>query len=503
MNQYLPTLEILFFVSTYILLVAYGSWQLFTQSDTIFATTKSTIDDVYFQFGWHRLFGRPQEIDPEWAVWTHTFRKHFPWFFCHALLNAADRFYLAHIRTANIVLGMIFVLCNYGASFGCGVGATAVIALCLVHYRQKTLLWLLFAVCFAALNLMRTLPVIGELVQQLDDDWVWELHVTLAWMLLRMLGSCLDLIAQRSTDTVQHTNSADQPTVWDALAYMLYVPTFFYGPIVIFSRYMQMAATRPQKTPLLAVRLPAFAGRLICMSVQVAAVELFGHMFYLNTLQSSPELCERLPLSALYTFGFMMGCVFFLKYRVAYGWSMALAQLDGMRTPPLPRFIGRVHLYSDMWKWFDHGLYEFLFRYVYGQVVQTAKASLRRRLCGAAVTFAFIYIFHGSYDYVLLWCVLNYACIVVEMSAKTLMWTQRQRIDAWMGAEWQSRWLAVLGGQLLIPAVLSNFFFFAGYEVGAIFVRRTYLESGWLDYVQLSGLAVCFWHTAEWLKRSA
>lgn len=509
MPPYLPPLEITFFVSSYLALVAYGCWQLFAQSDTILAVTQSTVDDVYFRRGWlPPLTGRPQEIDYEWTVWTRIFLKHLPWFGVHALLSAgAGRLPAAILRTANIASGLLFVAINYGPRFAGAIAGAAALALWLVQRRRRNVLWLLFGGSFLALNSMRTLPWIGQLVQPLSDDWMWELHVVLAWLLMRMLSACLDLIDAAERAAAGAGPQSRRPSGWDALAYMLYVPTFFYGPIVIFGRYTDMLAerqhSRTHSGALFSLRLPAFAGRVARMAAQVAAVELLGHLFYLGALQSAPELCERLPLSALYAFGFLMGCVFFLKYRVAYGWSLALAQLDGMRTPPLPRFIGRVHLYSDMWKWFDHGLYEFLFRYVYGRVVRHGGASLRRRLAGAAVTFGFIYVFHGAYDYVLVWCVLNYVCIAAELAARALLRAHRQRLDGWLRPEWQRRWLALAGAQLLIPAVLSNFFFFAGYEVGAVFVRRTYWESGWWEYAQLSGLAVCFWHTGAWLKWSA
>lgn len=64
---------------------------------------------------------------------------------------------------------------------------------------------------------------------------------------------------------------------------------------------------------------------------------------------------------ALYSFGYLMGQFFHIKYVVSYGTSIGMARFDGMDAPGLPKCIGRIHLYSDMWKFFDQGLYEFLF----------------------------------------------------------------------------------------------------------------------------------------------
>ena len=48
-----------------------------------------------------------------------------------------------------------------------------------------------------------------------------------------------------------------------------------------------------------------------------------------------------------------------------YGWSCFLAKMDGVDAPPHPKCIGRIHLYSDMWRHFDNGLYLFMQKYIY------------------------------------------------------------------------------------------------------------------------------------------
>ena len=50
-----------------------------------------------------------------------------------------------------------------------------------------------------------------------------------------------------------------------------------------------------------------------------------------------------------------------------YGWSSFVAKLDGVDSPPHPKCIGRIHLYSDMWRHFDKGLYLFIQKYIYRQ----------------------------------------------------------------------------------------------------------------------------------------
>lgn len=64
----------------------------------------------------------------------------------------------------------------------------------------------------------------------------------------------------------------------------------------------------------------------------------------------------------MYGLGYAMGQLFCNKYIIMYGLSIALARFDRIDAPDGPRCIGRIHLYSHMWRYFDQGLYDFLFR---------------------------------------------------------------------------------------------------------------------------------------------
>lgn len=66
---------------------------------------------------------------------------------------------------------------------------------------------------------------------------------------------------------------------------------------------------------------------------------------------------------AFYGFGYCMGQYFHLKYVVIYGLGSEIARMDDIEAPPTPKCIGRIHHYSDMWKHFDVGLYNFLLKY--------------------------------------------------------------------------------------------------------------------------------------------
>jgi len=49
-----------------------------------------------------------------------------------------------------------------------------------------------------------------------------------------------------------------------------------------------------------------------------------------------------------------------MKYRLFYGLPSAFARMDGMEAPGAPKCTMRIQLYSQMWRDFDRGLYNFL-----------------------------------------------------------------------------------------------------------------------------------------------
>lgn len=71
---------------------------------------------------------------------------------------------------------------------------------------------------------------------------------------------------------------------------------------------------------------------------------------------------ERMNLWAVYGFAYAIGQYFCNKYIVTYGFSLAITKFDRIDAPRKPMCVGRIHLYSQMWKYFDQGLHDFLFK---------------------------------------------------------------------------------------------------------------------------------------------
>ncbi|GAA56399.1 protein-cysteine N-palmitoyltransferase Rasp [Clonorchis sinensis] len=157
--------------------------------------------------------------------------------------------------------------------------------------------------------------------------------------------------------------------------------------------------------------------------------------------------------------------------------STSLSQARICLIPAPPSCVAHVALYSEMWRSFDRGLYNFLLRHVYHPLlhgIQTHQGLLRVVFHTSALVlpFVFVLVFH-SFSYAnVIWTVMNFIQLCAE---RILKWAFRQTH------------FGVLLRQTLSPSVLEYGVFFLkslswifsltafiyfrfGYEVGMQFL---------------------------------
>lgn len=118
------------------------------------------------------------------------------------------------------------------------------------------------------------------------------------------------------------------------------------------------------------------------------------------------------------------------------------------------------------------------------------------------ITFTFIYVWHGYFLAILAWSALNSIGILLEQATRAVQRspTYHNCITRRFSTNAVYRIEGVLGTHLLILAVISNFFFLANYEVGVLFLKRTYFE-GVLNYLCITSSLLFIYYTAEYCKR--
>lgn len=361
-------------------------------------------------------------------------------------------------------------------------------------FRRRIHVWTLALFWLVILNYLKfesNFTKITELLN-IDEVKIHDFLVIFAWCLLKNISFNLERVESSLDKRDQKFN------IINCLGYVFYFPTFLGGPHIIFSRYADMLDKDilPSQS-----RYQSFILNLIRFTFWFFVTEFALHFFYIHSIVMNLDL-KLMNSLTFFGLGYLMGQFFNNKYIVHYGVPISFGQFDGIDMPKTPRCICRVHKYSDMWKWFDNGLYEFLFKYIYIAMCQRNSSILQKIIAGFT-TFLFIYIWHGFFDYILIWSLLNCVCIVLEKYVYHVIDDDRFHKGAIAIVKSENnvhRLKAVIGSHVLIPAILSNFFFFGGTEVGWEFVRRTYLD-GFLNYSKISTCIYLLYPVAEAIKR--
>lgn len=205
---------------------------------------------------------------------------------------------------------------------------------------RKYVTWLATAFALTILNLLEKFT--SDLNEKIHQDVMIAAH----WTVLRCVSYNFD--------------EKHKSNMLDLFSYCLYLPLFFCGP---FIRFEHVKKSYTKNTSITFIRrFKRLLLKLLRFVFWLLFTEISLHFIYVNATMFHPDFVKNLDSWSLYGYGYTMGQFFHLKYVVMYGITTTLANFENVEIPKTPRCIGRVHLYSDMWRYFDPGLYTFLIK---------------------------------------------------------------------------------------------------------------------------------------------
>ncbi|XP_072388165.1 uncharacterized protein rasp isoform X2 [Diabrotica undecimpunctata] len=210
-------------------------------------------------------------------------------------------------------------------------------------------LWFISGFVLAILNYFKSIINEPEFYKEynLKDFEIYLLISSLFWLNLKCLSFCLE---------AGHSSK----TCLDVFAYCLYPSTVLTGPFILYKNFQE----NYNSSVLNLTKCKKFFRNIFRTMLWYLCTYICLHFIYVSAAAYHKQLFENFNGWSLYGFGYTMGQFFHLKYVILYGMSTNCAAFENIDVPNLPRCIGRIHLYSDMWKYFDVGLYKFLLRYL-------------------------------------------------------------------------------------------------------------------------------------------
>jgi len=412
--------------------------------------------------------------DDEWAMWKTYARQSLPLVILYPLFSQLVKRHSPHwimhfsgtysVMTTAYLLGVQPVISVFIQ--------TTFIFLAYIMFNNSLIVWI------AALGYSQALarPPFNQMFGNMftyDDNYRFKFIMTgimTAWVNIRCVSFCMDRITGRVTREESLLTS-----FIGLIAYCFYLPLGIMGPLIT-SKQFKEGLEKSSPFNLSSVRLILIQSLRYLIWIVVTDILLCA--FFHQAFSHQPQLVKSIDMWSLCGMSYLLGQYFHIKYVVMYGCSSLVSVVDDVDAPPHPKCIARIHLYSDMWRHFDVGLYHILHLYIFQPLVGE-KTGFMVKTGSSLVIFGFVYVWHGTYDFVLIWSVLNCLGVICESIGREIgripvfaNWQKEK-----LGLRGQRRFHALVASPLYLMSCLSNFYFFTDKQVGNIIAERAFTDT--------------------------
>ncbi|VVC98545.1 unnamed protein product, partial [Leptidea sinapis] len=420
------------------------------------------------QPGWKFLSRYRDVSDIEWSSWKYFIETTWCYFIIQYILSEIIREkFPEYLKYWYIVSSCTFV-CKYtGYKHLVTILMQPTIYAAVIKFGGKKIsIWIISIILLVTYNSLKYNFYFWSFLEHDDmqDEEVYLLLFCVAWTELRCISYSIDFVENKDE---MYLKSKD---IINMISYILYLPMLYTGPVILYEDF-EKSFTRVYKFD---AKIRRFFYDIFIFFTYTLILDYIFHYIYFYAMQSDMELVRQLPSLALCGGGLWMGLQFHMKYVISYGIVSSFTRLDNIEPPPAPRCIARIHVYSQMWRHFDVGLYRFLVNGSFKLPIIVYK------LLASLGTFIFIFLWHGMVWHIFMWTVLNYIGITLEYSGKLIsrhtsyQWLKQNILKTEAN---ETRFIAVLCTPLLALSAISNFYLFAGTDVGNLFFERFFQPS--------------------------
>lgn len=474
----LPSYELLFYAVSWCCGVFFALYRFYQACRTSTRELRNELDLVPSFWSLQQSLSRKDTSDHEWVTWKKSTHHVGLLVILQPVISQIikrSQNCTKYLIAFNVFYPLIVTLHLLGTSATLSVFLQIVFLFLISLTRSVKLLWV-SAILYVVAQDYKPFTDLKSYIFPTYESLLYEGYLTSvinAWINARCISFALDRIWGEVKSDEGYVQSFLKLT-----AFCFYLPTGVMGPLITYKKFEESLEAHPKQIDRAWVLDAAIQSFRYLLWFCVTEASLF--FFYQQLFSYHPHIVERLDLWALCGMGYALGQFFQLKYVVMYGLSSHLASLDDIDAPPHPKCIARISLYSDMWRHFDSGLYIFIQKYLYLPLLRSIGGSgVLSKLLASVICFSFIYVWHGTHDFVLTWSLLNFAGITCEALVKFIGSQKfcKDMENRWLSPRGKRRLDALLATPLHIMSSLSNFYFFTGVTVANIFVRKVLVEA--------------------------
>ncbi|XP_063605939.1 protein-cysteine N-palmitoyltransferase HHAT-like [Penaeus indicus] len=413
---------------------------------------------------------RQDQTDLEWYVWPPIILSYAPWAFLHIVLaQLIRRFCPQHLCRFYIVFSVYMIIPLIGR-VGTGLCfAVPSVMFVVLLTRSKVIIWLTWCLILILFNTQFFISYLESWVEDIPEG-DYKVSVMVAWIILRSLSFCLEVC-----DTDPEGVLSPLPLLTTLLGYCLYLPFVCTGPYMPF-RDFQAGLLLPYKEWTLK-RVLGMVLQIIRFLWWMGFTQALLFHFYAHSLHFTPELVRKMTSWSMAGFVYFLTAFLQLKYVVLYGLPSVIARVEGYDPPRHPRCTLMTYRFSDIWRYFDHGLYRFMLKHIYIPWVG-ADNSLIRQVQGTALVFTFVYVWHGVSTQVFWWATINFFGVFAEKLGDYISRMQAYETweSRWFPGSWQRRLHGLVAVCLYVPSLAALTIFLSNLENAFAITTRIFIS---------------------------
>ncbi|XP_076445674.1 protein-cysteine N-palmitoyltransferase HHAT-like [Babylonia areolata] len=466
-------------------------------------------EPIQIESGW-AMIGRPMDsADDEWTFWSSYFWDLLPWMCGHVLVSCVCTKYIGspEIKAFLYSLYGFLATCYLLGFWTVVVFCVLPVVSCMVaRLGSAAAVWGVSLVFLTFLNFSENAMLQWTRSYYPDTDLeAWFYVCIFAWggLFQRSTAFALECVWAQQAKAGAHPpvpHPLPQVPSWlDMLFYVFYFPLFFTGPLMIYNKFHRQFREPQQWSNR---RLQDIVWKLVRILFWAVMNIVILHFIYPHAINGNSTVLAQQSRMTIAAIGYSLGQLFMVKYLVLFGLPAQLARLDGFEPPAVPACISYIYCYSDMWRAFDRGLYDFMTRYIFIPL-GGSHAGLVYRVTGSVMCFAFVYYWHGAEFFLFLWCVLNFVETSLEQLGAWLEKTDivRNAIYSNLSPAAVRRVRAVMSVPMFLMSVFAIFYFFGGTGSGLVFLRKLLIDIPWDSFAVFLTLVYCAVQNAMEVER--